>query len=114
MARQYLEQFDKKYHYYPATLFEWLHQRSEIVLLILIGPVILFLVLANLDGYPTISGWDEGMYLQFASNLAYHGEYATRSGDTFNRLIPAGGTGPTLIVPVGLALWLSGDSLAPA
>ena len=43
-----------------------------------------------------------------------YGEYGTRNGDTFERLIPAGGTGPTLILPVALALQLSGSSLVAA
>jgi 4-amino-4-deoxy-L-arabinose transferase-like glycosyltransferase len=54
------------------------------------------------------------MYLQFASNLIHHGEYATRNGHVFERLVPVGGTGPTLIVPVALALWVGHNSLVAA
>jgi 4-amino-4-deoxy-L-arabinose transferase-like glycosyltransferase len=66
-------------------------------------PSVTFLATANLTSYPTISGWDEGMYLQFAGNLAYRGEYVT-----------IGGSGPTLIVPIALALRLLGNSLGAA
>ena len=76
--------------------------------------LVAFFLLTNLATYPTISGWDEGMYLQFAHNLAYYGQYATRNGDVFERLIPPGGTGLTLIAPVGLALRMSNDSLLAA
>lgn len=88
--------------------------RSELLVLLVMAPFLAYLSLANLENYPTISGWDEGMYLQFARNLAYHGEYATLNGDKFERLNPVGGSGPTLIAPVAVALTLSGDSLVAA
>jgi 4-amino-4-deoxy-L-arabinose transferase-like glycosyltransferase len=96
-----------------ATTIARSRPREQLMLLILV-PFVGFLSLANLATYPTISGWDEGTYLQFGSNLARYGEYGTCNGDTFERLIPAGGTGPTLIVPVALALQLSSHSLVAA
>jgi hypothetical protein len=39
------------------------HHMEALVLLMLI-PIVAFLTLANLATYPTISGWDEGAYLQ--------------------------------------------------
>jgi hypothetical protein len=86
---------------------------EQLMLLILV-PIVGFLSLVNLATYPTISGWDEGIYLQFGNDLAQYGEYGTKNGDTFERLIPAGGTGPTLVVPVALALQLSSNSLVAA
>lgn len=86
----------------------------ERVLKVIISILIGFFLLFRLDQYPTITGWDEGMYLQFASNWAYYGEYATQNGNHFDRLIPPGGTGPTLIAPVGMALRLSNNSLTAA
>jgi 4-amino-4-deoxy-L-arabinose transferase-like glycosyltransferase len=88
--------------------------RLERLSLLILVPIIGFLTLANLATYPTMSGWDEGAYLQMSRNLARYGEYATRNGDVYERLTPAGGTGPTLIVPVALALQLGGDRLLAA
>jgi 4-amino-4-deoxy-L-arabinose transferase-like glycosyltransferase len=88
--------------------------RLELVVLLILAPLVGFLLFANLATYPTISGWDEGAYLQMSRNLVRYGEYATRNGDVFERLTPAGGTGPTLIVPVALALQLGGDNLIAA
>lgn len=95
-------------------LRDWLFLHQDWLISTLLIFLTILLLLANLESYPTISGWDEGMYLEFAHNLIYHGEYATRNGDIFERLIPVGGTGPTLIAPVGLALWLSNNSLLAA
>ena len=86
----------------------------EVMVIVFILPLVMYLAFINLTGYPTISGWDEGMYLEFAHNLVYHGEYATLNDGVFERLAPVGGTGPTLIIPVGLALWLGNNSLAAA
>ncbi len=86
----------------------------QLVMKIVVISLVGFFLFANLANYPTISGWDEGMYLQFAHNLAENGEYATRNGDGFDRLIPPGGTGLTLIAPVALALNLSNNSLLAA
>jgi hypothetical protein len=91
-----------------------LRARAELLAVAGIALVVAFLVFTNVSSYPTISGWDEGLYLQFAHNFGHYGEYATTSGGTFDRLVPAGGTGPTLVAPVGLALRLSGDSLTAA
>jgi 4-amino-4-deoxy-L-arabinose transferase-like glycosyltransferase len=96
----------------PATVTT--STRLELVALLILVPIVGFLFLANLATYPTISGWDEGAYLQMSRNLVRYGEYATRNGDVFERLTPAGGTGPTLIVPVALALRLGGDNLIAA
>jgi 4-amino-4-deoxy-L-arabinose transferase-like glycosyltransferase len=90
----------------------FLLQYRELALILLLLLFIMTIVLTNLTSYPAISGWDEGMYLSFAKNLANFGEYATNNGNTFERLLPAGGTGPTLIVPVALALSLGGNLLA--
>lgn len=91
-----------------------MHHPWEAGVLVFLTLLAVILSVVNLGDYPTISGWDEGMYLQFASNLIHHGEYATRNGATFERLVPVGGTGPTLIVPVALALWLGNDNLVAA
>lgn len=82
--------------------------------LVLLTPIVMYLAVVNLGGYPPIGGWDEGIFLQFASNVAHYGEYATRSGDVFERLMPLVSVGPTVIAPTGLALLLGNDSLAAA
>lgn len=68
----------------------------------------------NLAAYPTISGWDEGIYLQFAQNILRYGEYATRNGGKFERLVPNGGSGPLHIGAVALGMAAGGDSLLAA
>ncbi|MEM8531190.1 MAG: hypothetical protein AAGF95_10135 [Chloroflexota bacterium] len=93
---------------------QWQMFRAELLILICIVPLTIALSFVRLGHYPTISGWDEGMYLLFAHNLAHHGEYATRNGDTFEQLSPSGGTGPTLVMPVALALATSDNQLAAA
>lgn len=93
---------------------QWQGFRTELLVLLGIVPLTIALSFVRLGHYPTISGWDEGMYLLFAHNLAHHGEYATRHGDTFERLSPSGGTGPTLVVPVALALAVSDNQLTAA
>jgi len=82
--------------------------------LVFLTPIVVFVAVVNLAGYPTISGWDESIFLQFASNLAHYGEYATCSGGTFERMMPLCSVGPTVIAPVGLALLLSNNSLTAA
>ena len=70
------------------TLFRIYHSPKPNLLLIVTAVMVIlvaFFLLTNLATYPTISGWDEGMYLQFAHNLAYYGQYATRNGDVFER-----------------------------
>jgi 4-amino-4-deoxy-L-arabinose transferase-like glycosyltransferase len=86
----------------------------EPLALALFAPLVAVLLFANLRTYPTLAGWDEGVFLQWAGNLAHYGEYATRSGDHFERLTPASGTGPGLILPVAAALKLGGASLFAA
>ena len=81
---------------------------------LLLTPIIVYLAIVNLAGYPPISGWDEGIFLQFASNLAHYGEYATRSDGAFERMMPLASVGPTVIVPTALALLLGNDSLFAA
>jgi 4-amino-4-deoxy-L-arabinose transferase-like glycosyltransferase len=97
-----------------SGLLEWLRCHPEGLSLIIVGAIVAFLSLTNLAGYPTISGWDEGIFLQFSRNLAYYGEFATRNGNTFERLMPLASVGPTLIAPAALALWLGGGSLVAA
>jgi len=87
---------------------------KEWLLLALLMIVLAPLTFYNLENYPVITGWDEGMYLDMAQNLVRHGEYATANGDKFERLMPPGGTGPTLILPVSLALAVSNGSLVAA
>jgi 4-amino-4-deoxy-L-arabinose transferase-like glycosyltransferase len=87
---------------------------AEVVPLLLLIPLIGYLSFVNLDRYPVTSGWDEGMYVEFASNVARYGEYATREGQEFNRLMPPGGTGPTLILPVAAGLSIGGYTLLSA
>lgn len=87
----------------PAKVLRVLH--------IIIIVLSVFLVLYNLDAYPAISGWDEGIFLQFAQNLAHHGELATRNGITFEQLNPTISVGPTLIVPVSLMISIFGNNL---
>jgi hypothetical protein len=99
----------------PSTLpISFSPTSLKVGIIALIGMMACFYLLVNLEGYPTINGWDEGLYLDFAMNLAYSGEYATQNGHVFERLIPCGGTGPTLIVPIALALRLSNNSLLAA
>lgn len=76
--------------------------------------VVLPFLTVNLGDFPTLSGWDEGIYLQFASGLARDGEYGTRNGGAIQRMMPPSGTGPALVVPVALALKLAGSSLVAA
>ena len=73
--------------------------------------LIAFFVLFNLDKYPAISGWDEGIFLQFSENLAVHNTLATRNGATFEQLNPTSSVGPTLIAPVSTMLSFSGRNL---
>ncbi|HEX5165522.1 MAG TPA: hypothetical protein VFV93_09015 [Thermomicrobiales bacterium] len=75
---------------------------------------VLLLATWNLGRYPIISGWDEGIYLEFASNLANHGAYASNEAGTFNHLTPVGGTGPTIILPVAAAISIGDGDLAVA
>jgi 4-amino-4-deoxy-L-arabinose transferase-like glycosyltransferase len=105
---------DKHIGYWRFTIGSWLYAWWEALVLAVVALAAIALATSNLALYPAISGWDEGMYLQFADNLVRYGEYATRNGQVFERLQPVGGTGPTLIAPVALALWLSSQSLAAA
>ncbi len=73
--------------------------------------LVVFFVLFNLDRYPTISGWDEGIFLQFSENLAVHNTLATRNGAIFEQLTPTISVGPTLIAPVSTVLRFSGRDL---
>ena len=82
--------------------------------LILLAGLMVGLATWNLTNYPTISGWDEGVFLQFAKNLLHYGEYGTRNGATFERMLPNGGSGPTFIVAVALGMALGGDTLLAA
>lgn len=83
----------------------------ERLTVLLLAPFVIFFSLYRLEHYPTILGWDEGAYLEFARNVAFHGEYGTRDGHGFDRLSPTGGTGPTLILPIAVAFRLLDDSL---
>ena len=87
--------------------------REDIVLLVLL-PVILFFNFYNLANYPVTSGWDEGIYLQFSRNLALHGIYGSTDGDHFHVLTPTGGSGPIVIVLIGMIFKSFGQSLLNA
>lgn len=91
-----------------------LNAHGEIALFIALLPVVLYLCFANLSQYPIISGFDEGIYLQFAQNLAQYKQYASLSGGQFCPLDPVGGTGPTLILPVAAVLTVAQGSLEGA
>jgi 4-amino-4-deoxy-L-arabinose transferase-like glycosyltransferase len=95
----------------PA-LAERFCSRWELLTLTLLIPLIIVLAMANLGDYPTISGWDEGIFLQFADNLVHHGDLAARNGDNFERASCS--VGPTVMLPIAGALWMSGNSLAAA
>jgi hypothetical protein len=86
----------------------------EKVFLFFAIPVVLLYIFLNIGDYPVISGWDEGIYLQFSETLAEHGEYATLNNHNFDLLSPSGGTGPTLVFPIMLAFKIFGKSLIAA
>lgn len=87
--------------------------RESIVLLVLL-PVILFFNFWNLVDYPVTSGWDEGVFLQFSHNLAFHDKYGSIDGDHFHVLTPSGGSGPTVIALITLVFKIFGQSLLNA
>ncbi len=93
---------------------QWLKPLGGIALFIILAVIVLYACFANLGQYPVISGFDEGIYLQFAQNLAQYNQYASLSGGQFYPLDPVGGTGPTLILPVAVALSASQGSLEAA
>lgn len=72
------------------------------------------LIFVNLSNYPKISGWDEGIFLEFSGNLAEHGQLATLNGDTFEHLSPTLSVGPTLFLPVSFVLSMFGENLLAA
>ncbi len=76
-------------------------------------PTLLLLGLWHLDRYPR-SWFDEGMYLQVGKNFAREGLYAVRSADGAIDYAPIVGVGPTVLLPVALALALGGMSLEVA
>ncbi|HMN60610.1 MAG TPA: glycosyltransferase family 39 protein [Anaerolinea sp.] len=88
--------------------------KRESILLTILIPVLFFLTCWNLVRYPILSGWDEGIYLQFSENLSRYGIYGSIDGDHFHPLLPVGGTGPTLIGTLALAYQIFGESLLVA
>jgi 4-amino-4-deoxy-L-arabinose transferase-like glycosyltransferase len=112
MGHQLTNPAQEPVYYRPSGWLEWLRGHLELALVVLAVPVVAFLALANLAGYPTISGWDEGIFLQFADNLAHQGELAARNGDNFER--SSCSVGPTVMAPVAGAMWISSNSLIAA
>lgn len=67
----------------------------------------------RLDRYPQ-TWFDEGIYLQVSRNVVERHEYFARSADGVRDYTPVVGVGPTLLLPIALALKLGGASLGAA
>lgn len=106
----YLTGYDSR----PALEGSRVGIRGMAAILTLLAVIVVGFSTWNLTAYPVISGWDEGMYLQFAQNLLHHGEYATRNAGDFERLTPSGGSGPIHVGAITIAMAVAGDNLLSA
>lgn len=87
--------------------------RTQRYLLVVAWLVAAFLALFKLEYYPR-TWFDEGENLQVPKNLVLYGQYALRSSEGFRVLDPALTTGPTVLLPIGLAFKAAGIGMLPA
>lgn len=80
--------------------------------IILVVSILLSLVW-KLTDYPTL-WFDEGEFLQVPKNLLTTGQYATRSSEGMRVFDPAITTGPSVLLPIAVALQIFGVGLLPA
>lgn len=87
--------------------------RLEIVLIAGLLICILALYLYRLETWPA-PWFDEGLSFQAARNIAREGQYGLRSTEGLTLFHPAIQTGPTVLLPVALALRLAGAGVFQA
>ncbi len=86
----------------------------KLILAALAVPAIFFFTFWRLDQYPTINGWDEGIYLQYGHNISESGVCGCSDNDLARWMYPAPATGPTVLYPIGFIHELLPDNLFAA
>jgi len=81
----------------------------ETALLAILAASVLFFAMYNLEGYPSMSSWDEGMLLQYPKNLALYGKYGYRTSEGIS--IGFTSVGPTVMLPIALVFKVLGVGL---
>lgn len=77
----------------------------------LAAALLLWLAFFHIERYPRLL-FDEGSYLQIAENTAFHGHYAERSSEGYRLYGGTVGVGPTVLLPMALAMRLFGPTIA--